>query len=74
MNKMANLALCLSRELAAPRLVMQNPTWERFGELVEKISSIPTFDTAFFQTLAQLEDGPSRLQMMRMYIQGAAST
>lgn len=67
MHKMANLVQCLSAELTSPRMVMQNPTWERFGELVQKISSIPSFDNTFFHKLAQKENGPSRLQMMRMY-------
>ncbi len=71
-EKMARLVGCLIQSLShadiitAPNLLPE-PGWDRFSELTEKISAVPAFDNAFFHKLSALEDGPSRLNMMRMY-------
>lgn len=66
-NKMASLVETLSAELEETRLIIQSPTWARFSEIVEKIKSIPAFDSAYFHKLAELDAGPSRINMLRLY-------
>ncbi len=66
--KMTALSECLSEQLHAPPTGLQyEPNWSRFQELANIIHSVPAFDDPFFHRLAQLENGPSRSTMLRMY-------
>lgn len=66
-EKMSALSDCLSEQLKVPSLLQYEPSWNRFQELVQIICSVPAFDDPFFHRLAELENGPSRTAMLRMY-------
>ncbi len=66
-KKMAALVISLSGQLKSDTHIQQQPNWERFGELTKIISAVPAFDNPFFHNLAQSENGPSRMNMLRMY-------
>lgn len=68
-DKMRSLRECLSAELENPSVIQHQPTWNRFQELVEKIRAVPAFDNPFFHKLGSVENGPSRLSMLRLYFQ-----
>ncbi len=65
--KMAALLDTLGTQLTVESNILHEPTWQRFQILAEKIRSVPAFEGEFFQTLAQLDNGPSRLSMLRLY-------
>jgi len=66
-EKMANLVDCLSVELKTSSAMQHQPNWKRFQELTQIIRAVPAFDNSFFHKLAQLDNGPSRLSMLRLY-------
>jgi len=66
-KKMLALSDCLSEQLKTPSQLQYEPNWSRFQELVKIICSVPAFDDPFFHRLAQLEKGPSRSTMLKMY-------
>lgn len=66
-EKMESLVACLAIELQNPSGIQHQPNWKRFAELVDIIRAVPAFDNPFFHQLAQLDDGPSRLSMLRLY-------
>lgn len=66
-QKMSGLLECLSVELKSTSVIAHQPNWNQFQELATKIRAVPAFDNPFFHRLAQLDDGPSRLTMLRLY-------
>jgi len=66
-QKMAALSACLSEQLQTPSTMQYEPSWNRFQELAKIICAVPAFNDPFFHRLAQLENGPSRSTMLRMY-------
>lgn len=66
-KKMADLLECLSIELKTTALIQQQPNWNRFKELTDIIRAVPAFDNPFFHKLAELDEGPSRMNMLRLY-------
>ena len=64
---MTALSECLSKQLQVHSPLQYEPSWSQFQELARIISSVPAFDDPFFHRLAQLENGPSRSTMLRMY-------
>lgn len=66
-DKMAHLLACLSVQLSSSTVIHTEPDWSRFSEIVDKIRAVPAFDDRFFHALAASQDGPSRLNMLRMY-------
>jgi len=66
-EKMSALCQCLSVQIKTPSRIQHEPNWNKFQQLAKIIGSVPAFNDPFFHRLAQLEDGPSRAAMLRMY-------
>jgi len=66
-SKMAALSQCLLEQIQSPSRLQYEPNWHQFQELAKIICAVPAFNDPFFHRLAQLENGPSRSTMLRLY-------